>query len=78
MWVGIGVNLVVLFERQRLLLSLLATIGEPMWHTDFQKIRNSRDRIFFNRVIVLIRPPGFLQLPRAGFGRSGKFVMIDR
>ena len=38
---------------------------------------NSRNRIFFNRVAVLIRPPGFLQLPRTVFGRPASFVMTD-
>jgi len=37
----------------------------------------SRHGIFFNRVIVLIRAPGFLQLPRAGLGGSGEFAMVN-
>ena len=35
---GIAVSLVMVFESQRLLLTLLDAIGEPVWDTDFQML----------------------------------------
>ena len=43
-WGRIAVNLVMLFERQRLLLTLLDGVGEPVGHTDFRKGCPARPR----------------------------------
>ena len=54
----------------------------PLLHTDEEPNKanhahNSTDRILFDRVIVLIRPPCFHQLPRTAVGRVANIIMIS-